>query len=409
MELVNKNYKIYKIAMIAVFLIAVVSLALVAGVGNVSNTIAKAEVYTGDKGFGVWRGYTEYDDFGSYLTVSIDDDYVVSFASNTSFQNYTSDYDIEILICSGDVGSYLFQPNRSLIYSGTDKFGTMPTKSYSIKNNLISSGCAYGTYSIGVVLYNNITNKYMKGYPDTTVFVIPRPTVDLPDDPVKVGHTFVGWYYDSSLTIPYVDGDPIYEDTTLYAKFDINTYSVFIRGFDNASIESGTYDYNSSLNISAPNLFGYTFTGWYTDDSRTNLYSTDVSLNITVNEDITLYAGYEVVTVTVTFIVDGVVYTTLEVPYGATLISTEEGEAVLANLSFISKSPLMLSAFDVENEIINEDITLFAQFADTDDNAINFIKGNWRMLTCAAAVIILTAVLVAVIKKALKNNKKKRI
>ena len=47
----------------------------------------------------------------------------------------------------------------------------------------------------------------------------------LPSDPIKDGHTFIGWFYDEDCTIAY-DGAAIYEDTILYAGWQINTYSV---------------------------------------------------------------------------------------------------------------------------------------------------------------------------------------
>lgn len=41
----------------------------------------------------------------------------------------------------------------------------------------------------------------------------------IPETPVVAGHVFAGWYFDAELTNRYFFDAPLYEDTTLYAKF----------------------------------------------------------------------------------------------------------------------------------------------------------------------------------------------
>ena len=43
--------------------------------------------------------------------------------------------------------------------------------------------------------------------------------VSKPEDPVREGYTFAGWYADEALTEAYDFGSPVNEDTTLYAKW----------------------------------------------------------------------------------------------------------------------------------------------------------------------------------------------
>lgn len=109
--------------------------------------------------------------------------------------------------------------------------------------------------------------------------------------PSKENHTFAGWY----------NGDEPFDfdaDTTnapnvlnLVAKWDINKYTVkFVSdygSFANQTIEYGETIKTDKLTI--PTVEGYTFDGWYADDTRTKEF--DFSTPITSNT--TVYAKWE--------------------------------------------------------------------------------------------------------------------
>lgn len=94
---------------------------------------------------------------------------------------------------------------------------------------------------------------------------------------VRTGYTLEGWYLASDLsgeavTFPLT----VTADTTLYAKWSANTYTVSFDyttadgGIGESSIE-GTY--GSALGaLPAPTMTGYTFAGWYDGDT---LYTAD--------------------------------------------------------------------------------------------------------------------------------------
>lgn len=73
----------------------------------------------------------------------------------------------------------------------------------------------------------------------------PKKEVPLPDDPVKEGYTFMGWYYDEAFTNPYA-GEPIYEDTQLYARFEINCCTVTFM-VDGSVYTTITVDYGTAF------------------------------------------------------------------------------------------------------------------------------------------------------------------
>lgn len=112
-----------------------------------------------------------------------------------------------------------------------------------------------------------------------------------PAAPSKENHTFAGWY----------NGDEKFDfdaDTTnapnvleLVAKWDINQYTVqFVS--DHGSFEDQTIEHGKLIDtakLTAPTVEGYTFDGWYADDTRTKEF--DFSTPITSNT--TVYAKWE--------------------------------------------------------------------------------------------------------------------
>ena len=88
--------------------------------------------------------------------------------------------------------------------------------------------------------------------------------------PSKTGYTFAGWYADSGLTTPFDFSTKILEDTRIYAKFDINTYTVTYNlnsGKWNGTTPDSTWtENNSGTALPVPVRSGYLFEGW-TDSS----------------------------------------------------------------------------------------------------------------------------------------------
>ena len=83
-----------------------------------------------------------------------------------------------------------------------------------------------------------------------------------PADPVREGHEFKGWYKDAACTQKWNFGDLILGDMTLYAGWEVCSYTLTIKP------ENGEQDITMEVNfgtpITAPSLKkpGYTFAGW---------------------------------------------------------------------------------------------------------------------------------------------------
>ena len=88
-----------------------------------------------------------------------------------------------------------------------------------------------------------------------------------PFAPQKTGHTFDGWYKDSGLTTPYDFSAIIIRDTTLYAKWTANTYTItFDANGGTLSYTTMTVTYGTRVKLPTPTRPGYTFDCWVDDD-----------------------------------------------------------------------------------------------------------------------------------------------
>ena len=293
-----------------------------------------------------------------------------------------------------------------------------------------------------------------------------RVVVPLPSDPVKEGHKFVGWYYDEAFTKPY-DNKPIYEDTRLYAKFEINRYTVAFDANGGSSVDAQTVDWNTSVELPATSRDKHAFLGWYlpngtqyTDQSikenttltarwernvftvtfDTNGGSTveniEVNLNSTVplptikrtgytlkgwfmsdgtqytnqpvTSDISLIAQWEVIMCTVTFYVDGEVYDTKQVEYGTYILRVVETAATM-NLQVVSlSSPNGEFLSDTFNELtVASDLNVNSIEMDGIDKVKGTFRNNWIVIVAATvAGIWLIGMIVLIVDKAQKPRRR---
>ena len=114
-------------------------------------------------------------------------------------------------------------------------------------------------------------------------------SVNLPVS-VREGYTFIGWTLTNTDEADVVI-DPFYPefDTTLYAKWRINQYSISFNTDSDTTISPIQQDYDT--NVVSPNdpvKDGYIFGGWYVDSELTTMYT----FTTMPSEDITLYAKW---------------------------------------------------------------------------------------------------------------------
>ena len=126
-------------------------------------------------------------------------------------------------------------------------------------------------------------------------------------DAQKAGYTFLGWYTDAAYTtqIKSISAGTT-GDMTLYAKFELATYSITYENTKGAeNTNPSTYTINSeTITFSPLSKDGYTFGGWYVGD--TNVM--EISKGSTGN--LTLTAKWDTIGYTITYHnVDGATHT----------------------------------------------------------------------------------------------------
>ena len=120
-------------------------------------------------------------------------------------------------------------------------------------------------------------------------------TVKQPSNPSKTGYTFAGWYTQSDFsgTAWNFATDKISaKDTTLYAKWTVNSYTVTFDSHDGSVVPSATTDFGDFvIEPDAPTKTGYTFAGWFTASDVTGS-AWDFTTYEMPAHDITLYAHW---------------------------------------------------------------------------------------------------------------------
>lgn len=117
-------------------------------------------------------------------------------------------------------------------------------------------------------------------------------TITAPTAPTRTGYAFGGWYKEEECITPWdFDNDVVYVNTTLYAKWTIQTFSVTFDSNGGSLISPYTdVEYGSKITEpSTPEKLENTFDGWYKDAEFENAWDFE---NDTVTENITLYAKW---------------------------------------------------------------------------------------------------------------------
>ena len=157
---------------------------------------------------------------------------------------------------------------------------------------------------------NNITlyakwsiNQYTATFESNQGSTILPITVDYnteisePIAPTKEGYTFGGWYSDEAMTTSYIFTTPVVSSFTLYAKWNINSYTMTFDTMGGSPINPVTQNYATSITIPNPSKEGYDFAGWYSDQALTLAYS----INTIPAANVTLYAKWTASPYTITF------------------------------------------------------------------------------------------------------------
>ncbi len=212
---------------------------------------------------------------GSYYT----DDKAITLYAVWRKQNYTITYN-----ANGGVNAPASQ---------TQTYGTaitvtssVPEKDYTVTFNANGGTVDTESYSIDCTFANWNTKKdatgttvksgasYTPNANSTLYAVYSNPNLGSYPIPYKEGYTFSGWYTATSGGTQVTSSTVITADTTLYALWELEEYSIiyFDDGSENIpSEQTKTYGTDITLSSDIPVNSGYSFMGWATEEGSTNV------------------------------------------------------------------------------------------------------------------------------------------
>ena len=151
------------------------------------------------------------------------------------------------------------------IYGGTYNFD--PSKylpaGYKAEND------EDGTYTVKIKTYN-VTFDTNNGSENTTQIIEHGKNVTKPTDPTETGYTFAGWYTDKACTEAWdFEEDPVTAETTLYAKWTINKYTVTFNNTGDSVVPAQNVEHGTTINMPTdPTREGYEFKGWFNGEKE---------------------------------------------------------------------------------------------------------------------------------------------
>jgi uncharacterized repeat protein (TIGR02543 family) len=197
-------------------------------------------------------------------------------------------------------------------------------------------------------------------------------TIPAPTAPTKTGYSFGGWYKESACTNVWsFSTDVVTTNTILYAKWNINSYTVTFDSQGGTSVSSITTNYNTTITTPiAPTKTGYSFAGWYKENSFINAwnFATDVVTTNTI-----LYAKWNINSYTVTFDSQGgSSVSSITTNYNTTITAS----TTLTRLGYCFagwyKESSCINSWNFENDVVKENTTLYANWTlDTYKSTIS--------------------------------------
>ena len=128
------------------------------------------------------------------------------------------------------------------------------------------------------------------GDPPTSQNVKYNGTANDPGKLSEDGYTFIGWYTDDTYDTEFDFTKPIKSNTTVYAKWTANDYEVsFITEHGDAPTSQNVKYNGTAKDPGTLTAEGYTFGGWYTDDTHTK----EFNFSTPITGDTKVYAKWE--------------------------------------------------------------------------------------------------------------------
>ncbi len=219
------------------------------------------------------------------------------------------------------------------------------------------------TYTVNYRMSNSTSGTiYTKAENQAYDSIMSAPVVA----PTKDGYTFAGWYADTGYNQPWNFEEPFRPSGTsttvnLFAKWDINSYTVTFDLQYDEKIETEQIEYNSTIS-KKPERYGYTFDGWYksTDFTSGNKWSSTAK---TPANDMTLYAKWTPNKYKVTFNSQGGTSVTAQtIEYGSKCTPKTPTKTGYTFDGWYRNAECTGEAWNFETDVVTDNITLYAKW-----------------------------------------------
>ena len=185
-------------------------------------------------------------------------------------------------------------------------------------------------------------------------------------NPEKEGHTFDGWYTDTTYTTKWdFNNDLVATGMVLHAKWTINSYVISFNTQGGTPVPvDQTLEYGSSVHRPEnPEKEGFEFKGWFKDNAGLVEWN---FVTDKVDQTRVLFAKWEVKRVTGTFISNGGSSVASQtVDYGEKLTKPADPVKQYKQFSGWYKDIPCTVAFDFNSEVMKENMNIYAKWVDT--------------------------------------------
>lgn len=160
------------------------------------------------------------------------------------------------------------------------------TTEFDFSQSISSSLTLYAKWTRA---YNDVVFDSKGGSSVTKQTVIIGGTATIPEQPTREGYTFAFWCTDSGATNEFDFTTPITEDTTLYARWVLNQYTVSFNSNGGSSVQSQSVEHGKLVVFPImPTKTNYSFFMWCKD----KYLEEEFSFSTPATSDLTLYARW---------------------------------------------------------------------------------------------------------------------
>ena len=255
---------------------------------------------------------------------------------------------------------YTFDGWTAVVDSGYADNGNFPIDDYTtkIENN-------FGN----VTLTANFTiNQYTISFDTDGGSEVPSITddygqaVEAPADPTKEGHDFKGWFTDDTFAEEYEFTTIPAEDITVYAKWEIQKFTVTFAGSDIAPVTDvpygSTVERPANPTRDPEGETKYRFLGWFSDSGLTEAFD----FSTPIKEDTTIYAQW-------------LSYEEEPILYNVSYKTSADSEDALSIGTFVEGEQMVLPS--VPDDAVNHKVfTGFTLEGDTAETPVVYNAGD---------------------------------